>query len=90
MDYYSVRVTTSNENGDREVCFEMRRTLLDWLLRRPARVHTFVQKQEGRTVWWRKGSGRRAGTAWEWECCNAVEWVRQQAHNANSQRETKA
>lgn len=77
MDYYSMSFTTRNETGDREVEFELRRTLIDRLLRRPAKRLTFVQPTPS-TVWWHKGTGKRAGTYYEMKCQEAVECFRQQ------------
>jgi len=33
VDYYRQTFVSSNENGDREAEFELRRTWLDWMLR---------------------------------------------------------
>jgi hypothetical protein len=74
-DYYRMTFKASNENGMREAEFEMRRTWLERLLRRPARVHTFVQRKPGSTVWFRKESGRQAGTEWDMACLEASEWA---------------
>jgi hypothetical protein len=76
MDYRSTSFWTRNEDGDREVQLEMRRTLFDWILRRPARTRVFVQGWPA-TVWWYKGTGKRAGTFWEFECQQVIEQHRQ-------------
>lgn len=67
MDYFSATLVTSNENRQREVSFEMRRTLLDWMLRRPARKHAFVRIHDS-DVWRVKDSLRPANYLWNRIC----------------------
>ena len=73
MKYRSITYRTSNENGDKEIKLEMHRTLMDWLLRRPGRVHVFVNPN-GIDIynWFDKKTGRSAGLYWDIECLNAV------------------
>ena len=79
MDYYSSTFVSSNENGRREVSFEMRRTILDWLLRRPARKHAFVRVLWS-DAWHHKDSLKPAGELWDRKCrftekyLSSIEW----------------
>lgn len=76
MKYRSKEFATCNENGDRQVTLWLDRTLLERLLNKPGKKFTLVQEHPG-TVWFHKGSGKRADVALEYACCEVVEWARQ-------------
>ena len=79
---YDASLVPWNENGDREVTFlARRRTLWQWLLQKPPSKHVFVQAIYGATVWHVKGTGERAPTGWEAQCCRLSEVFRQEGFN---------
>ena len=75
-NYKSISHTTSNEAGEHEVTIEYEKTFLQRLFNLPAIKQTFVG--QGGTVWYFKGSGKRAETSKEYEICNVIELCRQQ------------
>lgn len=73
MKYKTITYITSNENGDREIKFEMHRTLLDRLLFRPGRTRVFVNpKRFPFFDWFDKKTGWSAGLYWDVECLNVL------------------
>ncbi len=74
--YSSTMSCTSNEKGEHEVELVYSNGLIRYLLGLPEKKETYVGK--GGTVWYEKGTGRRAGTLKECEICDVVEYHRQQ------------
>ena len=75
MNYRTLTHITRNEAGEQEVEIVYRRGFWRWLFLLPERTETYVGS--GCTVWYRKGTGKRAGTLKEIEICNIVERLRQ-------------
>lgn len=70
-----IRTTTyvsKNEHNWREVEFELERTFLDKLLRRPAELATFYQPDFS-NLWYEKATGQYASTEWIIKCDRVVD-----------------
>jgi hypothetical protein len=77
MTLISQSFTSRNENGDRQVEIELAPTFVEWILRKPGKKLTFVQKAPS-SVWYHKGTGKMAGARQCLSCLEVVEWYRQQ------------
>ena len=75
MRYESTLYTTTNEAGEQQVEIVYKETFLQWLFCLPTKKQVFVGSG---TVWYEKGSGKRAGTRKEYKIVNIVEFHRQQ------------
>ena len=71
IKYSSTMVCTSNEKGEHEVTLVYTNGLVRGLLTLPEKKETYVGR--GDTVWYEKGTGKRAGTLKECEICDVVE-----------------
>lgn len=80
VNFSSITFSTCNEKGDREVKFELERTLLDRIFKRPAKVITLVQETPSST-WYEKGTGKHLSSTWDVRCLDAIEYHRQNKIN---------
>ena len=74
-EYSSTTTCTSNEKGDHEVEIVYQNGLIRSLLKLPERKEVYVGR--GGTVWYEKGTGKRAGVIKEREIADVVEYHRQ-------------
>ena len=73
--YSSTTSSTNNEKSEQEVELVYSNGLIRKLLKLPEKKEVYIGK--GGTVWYEKGTGKRASTLKECEICDVVEYHRQ-------------